>query len=147
MEERMPATGVNTKRQTMWFTAAALGAVMAMTGLASPAKAEGVPLDNAGIRSMVTGKRIYLATPMGGELPLYYRANGRVDGTGEAIGLGKYLKPKDSGRWWVANNRLCQKWQEWYDGRTFCFKLNRISNTKVYWMRDDGRSGIARVGR
>ncbi len=35
---------------------------------------------------------------------------------------------------------------DWYDGRTFCFKLNRISNTKVYWMRDDGRSGIARVG-
>jgi hypothetical protein len=112
-----------------------------------PAMAEGEPLDGAGIKSLVTGKRIYLATPMGGELPLYYRANGKVDGTGEAIGLGKYLKPKDSGRWWVSNNRLCQKWQEWYDGRTFCFKLNRISSTKVYWMRDDGTSGISRVGR
>jgi hypothetical protein len=125
----------------------ALCAVMIGAAPVLPAVAQGEPLDNSGIKSLVTGKRIYLATPMGGELPLYYRANGKVDGTGEAVGLGKYLKPKDSGRWWVANNRLCQKWQEWFDGRTFCFKLNRISGTKVYWLRDDGSSGIARVGR
>lgn len=142
----MSITDLTTKRRATWFMAALLTTIM-FGAPVQPAMAEGEPLDNTGIKSLVTGKRIYLATPMGGELPLYYRANGKVDGTGEAIGLGKYLKPKDSGRWWVSKNRLCQKWQEWYDGRTFCFKLNRISSTKVYWMRDDGTSGISRVGR
>lgn len=142
----MPTTDLTGRRRATWFMTALVAAIVCGAPV-QPAMAEGEPLDNTGIKSLVTGKRIYLATPMGGELPLYYRANGKVDGTGEAIGLGKYLKPKDSGRWWVSNNRLCQKWQEWYDGRTFCFKLNRISSTKVYWMRDDGTSGISRVGR
>jgi len=141
----MPKTSFATNRQAMWLMTALVAAIMCGAPV-QPAMAEGEPLDNAGIMSLVTGKRIYLATPMAGELPLYYRENGKVDGTGEVIGLGKYLKPKDSGRWWVSDNRLCQKWREWYDGRTFCFKLNRISGTKAYWMRDDGTSGISRVG-
>lgn len=136
----------DTRQRWCRFSKAVLLVVTLAAG-ATPASAEGEVLDNAGIKSLVTGKRIYLSTPLGGELPLYYRAGGKVDGSGEAVGLGKYLKPKDSGRWWVSGGRLCQKWQEWYDGRTFCFKLSRISSTKVHWLRDDGTSGIARVGR
>ena len=102
-------------------------------------------LSGAALKSFVSGKRIYLAVPLGGEIPLTYRKNGRVDGTGEAAGLGKYMTPKDSGRWWVSGNKLCQKWQEWYDGRTFCFTVTKMSDSRIRWVRDDGKSGVARV--
>jgi hypothetical protein len=95
----------------------------------------------------VSGRRIYLATPLGGEFPLYYRADGRVDGSGEAVGLGRFMAPKDSGRWWVAGDKLCQKWTSWYDGKTFCFTLRKEAGDQVAWTRDDGLAGKARIGR
>jgi len=111
---------------------------------AAPASAS--TLTGPEIRQTVTGKRIYLSVPMGGEFPLYYRPDGRIDGSGEAVGLGRFLKPKDSGRWWVAGDRLCQKWQTWYDGKTFCFTLANRGGDKVAWARDDGEKGVARIG-
>ncbi len=122
------------------------GLVLSLAVLAAvPAGASAEVLSGAALKSFVSGKRIYLAVPLGGEIPLTYRKNGRVDGTGEAAGLGKYMTPKDSGRWWVSGNKLCQKWQEWYDGRTFCFTVTKISDSRIRWVRDDGKSGVARV--
>jgi hypothetical protein len=103
-------------------------------------------LDGKSVRETVAGRRIYLAVPFGGELPLYYRRDGRVDGTGEAAGLGRFLKPSDSGRWWVDGNRLCQQWQSWYEGKTFCFTLAPAGPDRLAWFRDDGEKGVARIG-
>jgi len=97
------------------------------------------------INKIVKGKRIYIEVPFGGEMPLYYRADGYVDGSGEAVGLGRYLAPTDSGRWWVEENRLCQQWTRWYNGRVFCFTLQALANDQLYWRRDDGEEGKARV--
>ena len=97
------------------------------------------------ITEIVKDKRIYIEVPFGGEIPLYYRADGYVDGSGEAIGLGRYLAPTDSGRWWVEENRLCQQWTKWYDGRVFCFTLQALANDQLYWRRDDGEEGKARI--
>jgi hypothetical protein len=126
-----------------WFSRVAMvsGIVVALGGVASARQLEG----NA-LRQTVVGKRIYLAVPLGGELPLFYRADGRVDGSGVAVGLGRFLQPKDSGRWWVDGRRLCQKWQTWYDGRTFCFTVQDLGGNKIAWARDDGEKGIARIG-
>ena len=52
---------------------------------------------------------------------------------GNAIGLGKFFKPNDSGRWWIAGNQLCQKWQTWYDGRTQCFTLQKAGDNS-WWI-------------
>jgi hypothetical protein len=98
------------------------------------------------INQTVAGRRIYLSVPFGGEFPLYYQKDGRVDGSGEAIGLGKFLSPTDSGKWWVENNRLCQKWSQWYDGKVFCFTLEKLPDNKLIWRRDDGEEGVARIG-
>lgn len=98
------------------------------------------------IRDAVTGKRIYLATPLGGEFPLYYQRSGTVDGTGEALGIGRWVRPTDSGRWWVDGDSLCQQWETWYDGKRNCFKLQRVGENKLRWTRDDGYSGSARIG-
>jgi hypothetical protein len=103
-------------------------------------------LDSDEIRQRVTGKRIYLAAPLGGEFPLYYRADGRVDGTGEALGLGRFIRPNDSGKWWVRNHKLCQQWTTWYEGKVLCFTLADQGNGRVRWVQDNGDTGIARIG-
>lgn len=121
------------------------GFVFSLAILVGASNASADMLSGTALKSFVSGKRIYLAVPLGGEIPLTYRQNGRVDGTGEAAGLGKYMTPKDSGRWWVSGNKLCQKWQEWYDGRTFCFTVTKISDSRIRWVRDDGKSGVARI--
>ena len=120
--------------------------VLGMAVLSGEAARAGVPLDGKSVRDLISGKRIYLSVPLGGELPLYYRKDGQVDGSGEAAGLGRFLKPTDSGRWWIDGNRLCQKWRTWYDGRVFCFTLAPAGRDKVAWMRDDGEKGVARIG-
>ena len=134
----------DTKIRQRWFAVAVLGLVLAAP-FAGPAAAAAEQLSGDALRSFIAGKRVYLSVPFGGEIPLTYRKNGVVDGSGEAVGLGKYMTPKDRGRWWVSGNRLCQKWQEWYDGRTFCFTVRQLSGNRIQWVRDDGKRGVARV--
>lgn len=139
----MTARVRDTKRRGVRFAHLAIGLSLV---LAVPAaQAAGETLSGSTLKSFISGKRIYLQVPLGGELPLTYRTDGRVDGTGEAAGLGRYMTPKDSGRWWVTGDKLCQKWQEWYDGKTFCFTVTKINDSRIRWLRDDGRSGVARV--
>lgn len=126
---------------------ALVGAGMLAATPFPPARAEAPAMSKDEIRKAVRGKRIYLQTPFGGEFPLFYRTDGVVDGTGEALGLGRFMAPKDSGKWWIEGNRLCQQWQEWYDGKRQCFVLQRLSETTLYWKRDDGLEGEARIGR
>lgn len=117
-----------------------------ITSEASTGSVVGAPLRGKAIKNAVTGKRIYLAVPFGGELPLYYKKDGSVDGSGEAVGLEKFLAPTDQGRWWVKDDNLCQQWQSWYEGKVFCFTLETLPDDKIVWRRDDGEEGIARIG-
>jgi hypothetical protein len=98
------------------------------------------------IKQAVSGKRIYLAVPLGGEFPLYYRADGYVDGSGEAVGLGRWARPKDTGRWWVDGAKLCQRWTTWYEGRPQCFTLQMVGEGRIAWNQDNGDKGVARIG-
>ncbi len=115
--------------------------------LARPAApALGSELNGDKIQQLIGGKRIYLKTPLGGEFPMNYRSNGTVDADGKANGLGRFVKPSDSGRWWISGNQLCQKWTSWYQGRTFCFVLIDKGNGRLVWKRNDGATGKARLG-
>lgn len=98
------------------------------------------------IRQGIVGRRIYLAAPMGGEFPLNYRLDGKVDGTGEALGLGRLAKPKDTGTWWVEGDQLCQKFQTWYKGQPMCFELYKTGENTLKWIRNNGQTGTARIG-
>jgi len=126
-----------------------LALAAAFVAAASPvlANASEKLLSSDEMRRVVTKNRIYLATPLGGELPLTYFADGRVDGSGEAVGLGRWLAPTDKGRWWITGNQLCQQWEQWYKGRRFCFTLERAGPSAVIWRRDDGSTGKARLAR
>lgn len=116
-----------------------------MAILAASAASASEKLSGDELKRTVSGKGIYLATPFGGEFPLNYRANGVVDGSGKAVGLGKYMQPTDSGTWWVDGERLCQKWKSWYDGKQFCFTVTSNGEKSIGWKRDDGLSGTARI--
>lgn len=108
--------------------------------------AESNQLKEADIRSQIIGRTIYLAAPMGGEFPLNYRTSGVVDGNGKALGLGKFIQPTDSGRWWIQSDKLCQQFKIWYDGSKMCFDLTDAGPNKVKWVRDNGETGVARIG-
>jgi hypothetical protein len=110
----------------------------------SSAQAE--TLRDQDIKRDVVGRTIYLAAPLGGEFPLNYRPSGVVDGSGEALGLGKFIKPNDTGRWWIKSHQLCQKFTTWYNGSPMCFKLTRLGPDRLKWVRDNGQTGTARIG-
>ena len=83
----------------------------------------------------------------GFELPIRYLANGRMSGSmgTVAASFSRGDGASDCGKWWVDNDQLCQKWTSWMDGKSYCYKLTR-NGDNVTWVRNDGRSGTARIG-
>jgi hypothetical protein len=106
-------------------------------------RAEPVTLDDARLRGTLSGKTVYLDTPLGIGVPITYHGNGLM--SGEA-GLLEYIlgAPKDRGRWWVAEGKLCQKWFKWLDAQPSCMRLRQQGN-RIFWQRDDGLSGTATI--
>jgi hypothetical protein len=124
----------------VWIVAAGL-ALPATASLAEPAQLAGDEL-----RQAVSGKTVYLNIS-GFELPISYAANGRMAGkmSTVAASFSRGDGAQDRGKWWVAGDQLCQQWTSWMDGKTYCYRLTRDGAT-VRWVRNDGRSGTARIG-
>jgi len=99
------------------------------------------------LRSAVSGRTIYLQTPIGAEVPVRYRPNGTIVGrtSRQLAMLGGEDVTSDRGRWWVRRSQLCQRWNNWSNGREFCYKF-QINGSSVRWVRSDGKRGTARIG-
>jgi hypothetical protein len=113
-------------------------------GLTVPATAfgEGGELNGDSLRAAVAGKTVYLATPVGA-LPISYRPNGTMQGRSGRLAM--YVGAEtDHGNWWIARDRLCQRWQTWLDGKAYCYTMRREGDT-VHWSRNDGRTGTATI--
>ena len=112
---------------------------------AVPAVAEQVTLAGDELRQAVTGKTVYLKVS-GFDLPIRYAANGHMSGRINAVAasFSRGDGTSDTGKWWVDNDQLCQKWSSWLESKAYCFKLTRDGNS-VHWVRDDGLSGTARI--
>jgi hypothetical protein len=123
-----------------WIVAAGL-ALPATVALAEPAQLAGDEL-----RQAISGKTVYLNIA-GFELPINYAANGRMSGkmSTVAASFSRGDGAQDRGKWWVAGDQLCQQWTSWMDGKAYCYRLTRDGST-VRWVRNDGRSGTARIG-
>ena len=117
-------------------------AALLIAGLA-PGMAQ--QLSGEEIKALISGKRVYLSTPYGLEFPLRYRANGEVNGDASGFKLAGMFAPKETGKWWVEGEKLCQKWPSWYDGKTLCFSVRQTGRASISWTRDDGLSGTARI--
>jgi hypothetical protein len=138
-----------TTRHRILAGALPLALALALAFLAAlpmPVRAEGERYSDSDIQRLIVGKRIYLAAPLGGEFPLNYRRSGTVDGSGEAVGLGRLAKPNDTGKWWIREDRLCQQFSTWYKGAPMCFELYRTGERTLKWIRDNGQTGTARIG-
>ena len=125
-----------------------LGAILvavALSASATAAVAESVSLSGDELRQAVTGKTVYLNIS-GFELPIKYAANGRMTGkmSTVAASFSRGDGSSDTGKWWVADDQLCQKWSSWMESKQYCYKLTR-NGTSVRWVRNDGRSGTARL--
>jgi hypothetical protein len=126
-----------------------IGALVVAAGLVVPATAalaEPAQLAGDELRQAISGKTVYLNIS-GFELPINYAANGRMSGkmSTVAASFSRGDGAQDRGKWWVAGDQLCQQWTSWMDGKTYCYRLTRDGST-VRWVRNDGRSGNARIG-
>ena len=127
------------------FAASATGvAVAAVVFSMASTAAMASNLSGDEINRLISGKKIVLQTTFGA-FPLRYNASKRVTGDGTALGLARFFAPKETGRWWVKSDRLCQQFPTWYRGQTLCFSLQKARANKLRWRRDDGYSGTAVV--
>lgn len=103
-------------------------------------------LDGDGLRKAISGKTVFLNVS-GFELPIRYAANGRMSGkmSTMAASFSRGDGSSDTGKWWVSDGQLCQQWNSWMDGKSYCYKLTQ-KGAHVQWVRNDGRSGTARIG-
>ncbi len=117
-----------------WITAAAcLCPIMV--------QAQPSTLSGQQIGDLVSGATVEIDTPIGTKLPVRYGRDGRI--SGEAGGLASYLgSASDKGRWWVASDRLCHKWNRWFGSEPQCMLLSKAGRV-IHWRSEDGYTGTA----
>ena len=127
--------------------ALALGAVIGTIGF-SPANASTGSLHGDDLRQAISGHTVLLNTGMGFEMPISYRSNGTMRAQVEvfAAALAGEARPQDSGRWWLTETKLCQRWLNWLGRKTYCFDLVQ-KGSMVYWRSNNGYKGTARIMR
>ena len=120
----------------------ACGVVLSFSILAAPARADQA-LSGDALRDTVAGRTMVVDTPVGG-LPIRYQVNGTMTGQSKAIAQFTGTA-RDSGTWWVSSNKLCQRWDNWLDGKQHCMTIRKDGHTSLQWESNDGRSGTATV--
>jgi hypothetical protein len=107
------------------------------------AAAEPMKLGASEIKDTFTGSRVELDTPLGTTIPVQFTDDGLMSGTAGSLAsvLGA---PKDRGRWWVKDDRLCTKWFRWFDAEEQCLTIH-LKDERVFWRRADGKKGTATI--
>ena len=121
-------------------------ALLALSSSALAAETASTILAGGRLKEAVSGKTIYLMTPIGAEIPIRYKPNGTMQGSSSKslAALAGEKVSTDTGRWWIVREQLCQQWKNWSDSRSHCYKL-RTTGGGVTWKRNDGQSGTARI--
>src|SRR5262245_58949343 len=102
-----------------------LKSVIAAAGLCTTiAQAQSSTLSGQQINDLVAGATVEIDTPLGTKLPVRYGRDGKL--SGEARDLVSYLGAAfDRGRWWVASDLLCHKWNRCFNSEPQCMRLSR----------------------
>ena len=99
-------------------------------------------LDGETVRTAITGRTVQLETPVG-TIPITFRPDGTM--IGRTADMANWLgRSMDQGVWWIADDRLCQRWKLWLDAKPYCFVLRQVGE-KVRWTRNDGLEGTISV--
>jgi hypothetical protein len=121
-------------------------ATLALSASPSDTAAAEASLTGNVLRNTVSGKTVYLKIS-GFELPIRYLPGGSMTGSMSmvAAALSRGDGASDRGKWWISGDQLCQRWTSWMDGKSYCYKLT-LRGKAITWVRNDGRSGTARIG-
>ncbi|MDX2287583.1 MAG: SH3 domain-containing protein [Hyphomicrobiaceae bacterium] len=96
-------------------------------------------MDGARLSKAVAGATLHLESPLGLTLPIVFAPDGGM--VGEAGGLTFFLgASRDKGRWWIAGDKLCKKWDVWFEAKTKCVWV-RMEGNAVGWRHADGSTG------
>lgn len=115
------------------------GIVVALLAVTEVRAADTIPLSGTVLSKLVGGRTVLIDTPLGTQLPIEYHADGTL--SGRAGQLSFYLgSERDTGRWWIKGDKVCQKWKRWFDGDVTCLRI-RHRGRHVFWQSDDGKSG------
>jgi hypothetical protein len=97
---------------------------------------EGTFLTEKELRQAIVNKTVYLNVS-GFELPIRYKPNGRMTGNMGVVAatFSQGDGSRDSGRWWIDANQLCQRWTSWMDGQIHCYKISRQGNVIIGFAR------------
>ncbi len=108
-----------------------------------PALSNTRDLTTGEIRRTITGAVIHMHTPLGTVVPVKYAVDGTLSGKAGAVAffLGSAT---DTGKWWVKERQLCQKWNVWFKAKTRCIRVKRVGR-KFYWRDGKGESGTATI--
>ncbi len=118
-------------------------AALVWLGASSSAFAEPETLAGPALRAAVAGSTVEIDTPIGTKVPVKYGADNSV--SGEAGAVAFFLgSAADTGRWWVAQNLLCHRWNIWFKAEKTCLTITRDGD-KITWLRDDGDTGTATI--
>ncbi len=118
-------------------------AALAVLGTSTFAAAEPEALSGPALRAAVAGSTVEIDTPIGTKVPVKYGADNSV--SGEAGSVAFFLgSAADTGRWWVAQNLLCHRWNIWFKAEKTCLTITRDGD-KITWLRDDGDTGTATI--
>lgn len=111
---------------------------------ASPVVAGEATLTGEAIKTTFGGSVLALDTPLGNTVSVHIGHDGLMSGeAGTALGavLGA---PKDRGRWWVAENKVCFKWFRWFDAAPRCATIS-LEGKRFTWRREDGDTGTGTI--
>lgn len=122
----------------------AMATALVSLATAGSAMADSSTLTGTLLHQAVAGKTVSISSPVG-SIPVKYRLNGTMSGSSTAL-AAVTGSARDSGRWWVSGDKLCQRWSAWLDAKTHCVTLRR-SGATLHWASSDGRTGIASVSR
>ena len=101
-------------------------------------------LTGEALRSAVVDKTVFVDTPIGA-VPISFKGDGSMSGRSRAL-AAYAMATTDRGRWWIAGNRLCKRWDTWFEKSTHCYAMRREGQT-LHWSRSDGHVGTARLSR
>ena len=104
-----------------------------------------IALDAIGLVETFTDVTVSFQTPLGVALPVRFHGDRSLSGNSGKI--ARHLgAEKDRGRWWVADQHLCQKWNVWFDAATNCVRVFR-SGSRITWKAPDGKTGRGTIVR
>ncbi len=134
----------NAHQKSRPFLCAAAIAIAALGVNSASFAGQPPPLPGGEIKQLISGTKVHLHTPVGSVLPVLYRQNGTLVGQAGTM-LGFYLgATRDEGKWWIANSKLCQKWNTWFKGKKNCLDIRR-RGADFHWDDGKGESGLATI--